>query len=284
MDSRWARPLSRALTRQLRRCAPYDSTTRFRRAVTVVELLVASSVIALILGALAMMATGLRTQQESSQQYAMAMMHARTVLQRIERACRGAYANATFPGFVVFAEQVGSDLYPDVLVVWRPTSRPSDPTGLPLWKELVIFGWNRTAPSELLEITAPNDSTRVPALTDVASWRSRLDSLRAGNGSQRVVLTDQLRVAQPPSAPEQMRGVVRFDPELQPSTQQWEDWKAGRLAWTDLSWPQGLFGTSYGVRQNRCRIELQLREGSSGDPQRTLVFYGSAAIYFTVTN
>ncbi|GIW92503.1 MAG: hypothetical protein KatS3mg110_0544 [Pirellulaceae bacterium] len=272
---------------QQRRIRPSSGPPRRARqrrlGVTLVELLIASTVMALIIGALATMATGLRTQQECSQQYTLAMMHARTALSRIEQNCRAAYANAKFPGFVAFAELVGTDSYPDCLVIWRPQGNPAKPTGLPLWNEVVIYGWNPNKPNELLEIRVPNDSSPVPDLTQVSAWLSRLAALRAGTGSSRVVVTDRLRVAQPRSAPGNLRGVIRFEAVLQPSDTQWTSWKAGQLAWTDMSWPRDLYGLSYGVRQNLCRVELQIRPAGSDDPQSAFVFFGSAYLYYPVS-
>jgi hypothetical protein len=250
--------------------------------VTLIELLIASTVVALLVGALAMMATGLRSQQEVGQQYATATMHARAALGRIQRSIRSAYANAQFPGFVVFSEKVGLYTYPDCLVVWRPGATPANPNGLPLWNEVVIYGWNPAQPNELLEITVPGNTNVVPPLSDAASWRSQLNAFRSGFGSQRVTLTDQLRVAVPAGDSRSKRGVVLFLAEMQPSAAEWDALLAGKRSWNSLSWPLNLYGTSYGVRQNRCAVEIQLRSGAADNAETALAFFTSAALLYTV--
>lgn len=262
----------------------YVSTERCvdHSGVTVVELLIATTVVAILVGAMAVMATGLRSQQQVSQEYASTSMHGRAVLGRIQRAIGAAYANTDFPGFVVFSEAVGAYTYPDCLVVWRPAARPANPQGLPLWSEVVIFGWNPDQPSELVEVTVPGNNTMVPPLTDGAAWLSQLTVYRAGKGSRRVVLTDRLRVVAANGNPKLLRGAVCFFADLQPSAAEWNAMVSGSRSWSSLSWPLDMYGTSYGVRQHRCAIELQLRGASSNEPDLALPFFGAASLYFTV--
>jgi hypothetical protein len=80
------------------------------------------------------------------------------------------------------------------------------------------------------------------------------------------------------------RGAIRFDLRQRPSDAQWQDYKNGSLAWDEIDWVQGIYGTKTGLRQVWCRIELQLDAGSAAEiddetSQSAITFFGSAAIY-----
>jgi len=74
----------------------------------------------------------------------------------------------------VVTTQVNTFTYPDTLVVWRPTGTPANPTGLPLYSELVIYCPHPTIPNQFVEMTAPTNTQTVPAATDQAGWQTAL--------------------------------------------------------------------------------------------------------------
>jgi hypothetical protein len=82
-----------------------------------------------------------------------------------------------------------------------------------------------------------------------------------------------------------LRGAVRFERELRPSATDWTRYTQGTLAWNNLAWPQGIYGTHTGLRQVWVRTELQLMPGEDvlkADPQgqRAIPFLGSGTLHY----
>jgi len=95
-----------------------------------------------------------RTAQQSfeyAEGYGTATQHARVALDRIARNVAEATANERFPGCLVVSETVGTYEYPDTLVVWHPSAAPVDPTGLPRYKELIVYCPDPNTPGRLVE-------------------------------------------------------------------------------------------------------------------------------------
>ncbi len=246
--------------------------------------MISSTVVALIIGSLGMMAVGVRRSQEASQDLGTASQHARIILERMERNMRAAQASVSFPGFVVFTTQVGAHYFPDVLVVWKPATTAANPTGLPLWSELIIYTYDLSNPGHLLEITLPADNATTPDLSpaNLGTWTAKITAARNGTGSTRVVLSDRLRVATPSAAAATPRGVVRFEAMLRPTAADWDAYVASTKAWGDLPWVQDVFSSTNGLRQSMCNIELQMRTTNSHAADVCFPFLGSAAVYFQV--
>ena len=106
-------------------------------------------------------------------------------LDRITRAIYGATANEQFPGCIVVAETVNSWRYSDTLVIWNPAKASgnagdlaANATGLPLYRELVIYCPHPTYPSQLVEITAPGNAGTVPAVTDTSTWLTQIAAIK----------------------------------------------------------------------------------------------------------
>jgi hypothetical protein len=256
-----------------------------RRALTLLELLIATSIMTIMAGVLGALALSVQMHSEHSQGQGEAVQHARVVLDRIQRTLNEATASEDFPGFAVFGDTVAGYTFPDVLVAWSPIGAPADADGLPRWNEIVVFCPDKSAPNRLLEIRIPGDTRTVPALTDLTTWRSELLSVRQSNTVEKVELTDLVRTASTGSGlGAQTRAAVRFDVQQRPSSVDWQDFKSGGIDWEDLPWVQGIFGSQTGLRQVWCRIELQLTAGSDSEQvamsgQHALTFFGSAAIY-----
>jgi len=261
----------------------------FRRAMTLVELLSAMIVTALIVGALAAMGTAVYDGAEFSRVENTTTQHARVVLGRIERTVRGAHATEGAPGFSVLADQVSTWTFPDTLVVWHPRvtpttpdAKPVDPEGLPRFNELVVYCPNPNQPNELWELTADDGDTRT---VNVATLAADVTALKADSGSQKVVLTDRMRTASMSGTPADLRGCVRFEAQYTPSLAEWTALENGTLPWEQLSWVQGVYGSQTGLRQAWVRIELQLdpaRAEQVVNPQvyQPQTFFGSAALYY----
>ncbi len=157
-----------------------------RQAFTLLELMVAMTVMLMVVGALAGLARTVEQGYEYSEGYGIATQHARIALDRIAQNVCQATANEQFPGCLVVAESVNSYGYPDTLVVWRPGGdasnptglgrTPADPSGLPRYNELLIYCPDANNPNQFVELTAPGNSQTAPAVDDAAGWQAALSA------------------------------------------------------------------------------------------------------------
>jgi len=278
----------------------YDESCRHitcrRHGLSLLELLVAMSVMLLVVGMLAGLAEGVQSSFGRGEAFGTITQHARVVLDRITRTVNEAYGNDVFPAVLVVADYDGSVRFPETLVVWNPrravkgSTAPANPSGLPLWNELIIYCPDRysdASPSRLMEIR-PTSTAQVPAATATAAWQTQIDTLR--ESTQGDLLTPLLRTAALRGG--QTRGAVRFERVLTPSDAQLSAWQdAGSTAdgWGSLPWIYALYfkdaSPRSGLRQARVRIELQLVRSPTDKtiPEATQVvpFFGSAAAYYT---
>jgi len=258
-----------------------------RRGLTLTELLVATTIMVMIAGAMSTLAmtahssnTHCRGQIESSQ-------HARVSLGRIEQALEKAVANEQFPACLVVAEQSGGEELPQTLVVWSPTGTAASPAGLPLVSELVVFSPDPASPNKLLEIRWPTNTDTAPVASDTSSWQSLVDSFRTSQTNDRTVLTDKLRTAALSGdwtnslSASQLRGAVRFRRVLAPTAQAWTEYRAGTRAWQDLDWPLDSYRATSGTRQVVVQTELQVVAGNMAAAGSTaLPFFGSTSFVY----
>ena len=262
-----------------------------RRAMTLLELLIAMTVSVMVVGAMGALARTVQQGFEYSEGYGIATQHARVALDRIALNVCNATANDQFPGCIVAAETVGSYAYPDTLVIWRPSGTAANASGLPLYSELVIYCPNPAAPNQLVEMTAPSDTRTVPALTETTKWLSELDSLKKASTTKIVLLSALLRTCSTStsSGSASLRGAARFETRLRPSGTDWTNYKAGSVTWMNLPWVQGIYGPSAGLRQVWVRMELQFTPGidwieSNTTAAQAIPFVGSAALYYTLSH
>ena len=117
-----------------------------RRGLTLAELLIASTIMALMATGMASLAFTVEMGNRHAKNLGIATQHARVAIGRIERALYSAHTSEQFPGFAVFSETEGSFSFPDTLVIWHPSGAPQDPDGLPRFNELVIFCPDPNAP------------------------------------------------------------------------------------------------------------------------------------------
>ena len=242
---------------------------------------------AMVVAVIAAVAQGVQTSFEYSEAYGTATQHARVALERITRAVDGATANQQFPGVLILPDQDGTWTFPATLVVWHPSGSPANPTGLPLYSELVIYTHDPNSPNELVELTTPGDTGTVPNYTDTATWTTSVAAIKVASSTQKVILTDRLRTAQV-SATTPLRGAVRFEARLTPSQAAYTSYQQGATAWNQMIWPQGMWGSLYGLRQVWVQIELQIMPdsdltvtGAAARPGQA--YFGSAAIYYSLS-
>ena len=258
--------------------------SRFARSgLSLVELLMSVAVLAMIAGVIGGLAVTAQSANEYSKGNGTAIQHARVVFDRIDRTIRNSTFNETFPSFKVVSWTLGTENFPDTLVVWLPIGNAMNPTGLPQRNELVVYQWNPTSPGELIELTdRAGPTTSVPAMSDDAGWRTLLTNLASSASATHVSLTTLLRVAEPPTyAPGTLskRGVIRFREQMAPTAQEIANYRASSGSWSSLSWPLGLYGQTYGVVNRVCYIEMHLVPATeSSTSSEVIPFFWSSSI------
>jgi hypothetical protein len=254
-----------------------------RVALTLVELLLAISILSLMAGAVGVLARTVSVSTQYSENATTSLQHGRVTLERISRTIAAAHANENFPGAIVVPETVSGVRHPHTVVVWKPSGTPASPEGLPRFSELVVFAPSLTAPNELREFTFPTDTRTAPPITSAASWQTELAALKAAAATKKVLLTDRMRVSTA-SGETEKRGAVRFEVQYRPSRAEWANFRSGALAWNDITWPQDLFGSQTGLAQTWIRIELQLVPFASSrvvtSSETLMPLFGSGAVNF----
>ncbi len=267
-----ASPGRRQVGRRLAQVAP-------PRGVTLLELLIAMTIMVMIAGALAAIFRASQWGFEYNQGHGTATQHGRVVLERISRMAREATANETFPGFVVVAEQVGVWQFPDTLVLWHPDGQPLSPEGLPRLHELVLYCPHPNHPGTLVEITTQSTAE---LSADEGARASQIAAIKHSPDSHFSTLTNLLRTGAVDNAGVvDLRGAVRFEVLLRPSDAEWKD---AAIPWEQLPWVQGIYGPETGLRQAWLRMELQLMAGEppgkgAVDRRQAVPFFGTAALY-----
>lgn len=257
---------------------------------TLLELMIAMTIMAMVVAAIGGLARTVQQGFEYSEGYGVATQHARVILDRIAQNVSRATANEQFPGCIVVAESVNAYRYPDTLVIWRPSGSPANPTGLPLYCELVIYCPNPTSPNQFVDMTAPTDTGVVPAVDNQAAWQSAMTALKRSPTTKIVVLSNLLRSCSTSASgggSSTMRGAARFETRLRPSSTDWANYKTGVVTWMNLPWVQGIYGSQAGLRQVSVRMELQFVPGvewtaSNSAAAQAVPFFGSAALYYNL--
>ena len=255
-----------------------------RRGLTLIELMIASAIMTMVVGALAVLSRAVQVGCDYSSDHGEAVQHARVVLERITRFVNGATASSEFPGILVLDRTEGGYSFPDTLVVWHPATTAFDPKGRPRFEELVVFCTSPDRPQELLELTFPGNTGMVPPLADPVAWSGALDGLIGLSTTRRTVLTDRLRTASVDGSDNaaSRRACARFHARFRPSDQELAAYTAGDVAWNELPWVQNVYGPSGGLRQVLLRIELQLAPGKASNGRAGVTFFDSAAVYYVV--
>jgi len=270
-----------------------------RRGVTLVELVMSMSVMAIVMIGMAGLSMTVQEGAEFNQRYGETTQHARIVSSHVTHIINRAAATEDTPGVVVLDDVVDGWRFPDTLVVWSPESgEPTDPANGPLVSELVVFTPDPSSPNELWELTDRGNTSPAMSALDYAKW-TQLDTLTgwqscvaamiASNDSSKVVLTDRLRIASTSTTDltnaALWRGCVRFESDIRPSRAQWRSYVDTPSTWNSLEWAQGIHGSQTGLRQTTVRFEFHLQAEVStvaGDSEvmPPLPFFGSGALRY----
>lgn len=244
----------------------------FRKAITLLEILIAVGIAAMILAGTASL---VKTSEDAFAENAgqsQALQSGHLCLERIRRLFSESFANELFPGACVVGDPAPSGTFPECLVLWHPDNAPVEPDGLPKVSELIFFYPNPTQPNQLLEVTVPHRAETAPAYGDSAAWRNLINTVRSDGLRKTVTWSDRLRTFEIDG---KRRGALRFRIRLRPTFAEWND---TTLAWQAMAWPQGLFSPQTGLRHVWLSVELQVQTRPGDDSATGAVpLFGSAA-------
>jgi hypothetical protein len=249
-----------------------------------VELMIGITVLTMIASAIGTLAMLIQDTNTLNRGNTAALQHARVVFDRLDRTLQGCQFNFQFPGCIVVNWTVGTNSYPDTLVVWSPQGAPADPTGLPRRHELIVYTPGKDNPSILEEVTdRTGPTTTVPASSDQAGWRTMVTNMINSPTAKRIPLTSLLRTGVPLGGTGQSHGMVRFRTALAPTETDLAYYNANNMAWGNMSWPLNTYGQEYGVAQRVCFVELQLvPQGEVSSSGNAIPFFWSVSVQRTV--
>ncbi|MGI8977865.1 MAG: PilW family protein [Pirellulaceae bacterium] len=236
-----------------------------RRGFTLAELLCATAILTLLAGAMGTLSYSVSNANDYCRGQNEAAQHARVALERIRRNVINCKASESFPGCMVASTIVGSDSYPDRLLIWKSDGVAAGATEYPKRSDLIVYTYNPSKPTELLEITT-TDTTVLTSTTSTA-LNTVVDAMLAAN-STKTVISDRLAVSA-------SRGKIRFRIIMSPTATQWSEYKASTRTWANIDWPLDQYGTSTGNRRVSCLTELQMIADDAGE-KPAIPFFGSA--------
>ncbi len=174
-----------------------------RRAMTLAELLIGMVIMGLMTVVLAGMSNAVNSAWTYTKGVEITEQSAAAAFERIKYmlAQTGTYrvtGQPTRVGMAVVSRTVGSATMPDVLVLWTGgrnggMAASGTQARLPIASELLIYTWDSTAPTQLLEVAFPSSTGNVDfAATD---FSTTIITLLATTTADRIPLCDHLRVS-----------------------------------------------------------------------------------------
>lgn len=243
-----------------------------RKAITLLEILIAVGIAAMILAATAALVKTSEDAFAENAGNAQALQSGHLCLERIRRLFAESFANELFPGARVVGDPAPSGTVPECLVLWHPDNAPLEPDGLPKVSELIFFYPNPAQPNQLLEVTVPHRAETAPSYEDSAAWRNLINTVRSDGLRKTVTWSDRLRTFELDG---KRRGALRFRIRSRPTFAEWNNTTVG---WRAMAWPQGLFSPQTGLRHVWLSVELQVQTRPGDDSATGAVpLFGSAA-------
>lgn len=174
-----------------------------RRGMTLAELLIGMVIMGLMTVVLAGMSNAVNSAWNYTKGVEVTEQSAAAAFDRIKYmlAQVGTYRLSGQPtrlGVAVVSRTVGSTTIPDVLVLWTGgrnggMAATGTQARLPVASELLVYTWDSSQPSQLLEIAFPGSSGNIDfAATD---FSTTITSLLAVTTADRIPLCDHLRVS-----------------------------------------------------------------------------------------
>lgn len=273
---------------------PVRSTT-LRRGFTLVDLLMGMMITTMMCAMMAGVMFAANAAWDHTTGSEDAAQQARAGIDRIKYMVSqaGVYKLAgqpTVPGIAVVNRTVDSVPYPEILVLWTGgqnggMAASGVQTRLPLVNELVIYAPQSGDPSRLVEITsALSSSIDFTASTFTAAILAIVDSTT----NNRTLLSDRVHISDLPSRSAKIAGCIFFEAFESPTAAALQGVSPGSAAWNALTWSQGVYTSSSGLRQVTVRMELQfnLRANSPNGSLTSTVafpFTGSASYRYVYT-
>lgn len=296
-----------------------------RRGMTLAELLISMTILSMMSVVLAGMSNAVNSAWSYTKGVEQTDLQARAALERIEFMVSqtGAYKVTGQPtrlGAAVISRPVGKSSLPDALVLWTGgrsggMAASGVQSRLPVVSELLIYTWNSSNTSQLVEAAFPGQT----AVFDFAAsdLSTQVTNLLASTTAELMPLCEQLRVSSlstsstatsslttmtwpsslyGPSIPSTTSsssssstasalivGNIRFTFTQTPSDADLAAAAPQTTAWTQLNWPQGSFGNRSGMRQANLQIELQVEPDGivrASDTVSAIPFFGSANVRY----
>lgn len=254
-----------------------------RGGFTLAELLCAVAILTILAGAMGTLAYGVSGANDYCRGQNEGAQHARVVLERVRRNVVNCKASESFPGCLVASTTVGAYTYPDRLLIWRANGVTAGATEYPKRSDLIVYTYNPSRPSELLEITT-TDTTLLTS-TSMSALNAVVDAMLSSSSSTKTVITERLDIATTGNgtgirltdllADSAARGLLRFNVIMSPTASQWSEYKAGSRSWANIPWPLDQYGTDTGNRRVSCLTEIQVL-GDDNSESPAIPFFGSA--------
>lgn len=291
-----------------------------KRGMTLAELLISMTILSMMSVVLAGMSNAVNSAWSYTKGIEDSDLQARAAFERIEYMVSqtGTYKITGQPtrlGLAVINRPVEAHQLPDVLVLWTGgrsggMAASGLQSRLPIVGELLIYTWNSSTPSQLVEVAFPGQTDAFDfAASDLVT---QVTNLLASTSAEVVPICERLRVSSmsasssstsvtyptgpsspygpslpetPPSTPSSSSGAssvgnLRFTLTLTPSDTDLASATPQTTAWTQLNWPQGTFGSRSGIRQANLQIELQVEPDGivrASDTVTAIPFFGSAS-------
>jgi len=267
-------------SRHLPKRSPLSKT--LRRGFTLPELLCAVAILSILALAMGTLSFGVSNANDHSRGQNEAAQHARVVLDRIRRNVLAAKASESFPGCMVASTTVGAYSYPDRLLIWKSDGIAAGATELPKLRDLIVYTFNPSKPTEIWEVT--NTDTTTLSGTSNTQLNSVVDAILASGSCTKTVISDRLDIAATGSntgvriadliSDNTSRGLLRFRILMAPSATQWSEYKAATRTWSNIDWPLDQYYSDSGIRRVSLLTELQmLADDTSEKPP--VPFFGS---------
>lgn len=257
-----------------------------RAGLTLVELMVAASVMSLVAVTLGGLVHAVDTARSYISGMQLASSQGQFAIDRIKSAVQRAGTYQSESGSTVFGAGViwNSDR-PEILVVWtggREESRSDQGTSTdpPPANEIVIYTPDPDAPHRLVEIAVPS-ATGTVDFAD-AGFETRIRQIISNSEpDERVTICDRIRIAVDGT---DTAAALRFEAEQTPSDGDVATTAPQTSEWRNLNWYGGISSSTAGLRHFLLRIELQvLTDGTPGDPASKIampIFGAASRRYF----
>lgn len=280
-----------------RSCLPSSAFRLQKLGMTLPELLISMTILSLMSVVLAGMSNAVNSAWSYTKGVEESDLQARAAIERIRYMLSqtGTYDVSGQPtrlGLAIVTSTVGTVQVPDVLVLWtggRSGGMASNgvQARLPTTEELLIYTWDSSTPSDLTEVAFPGQTAEFDfAASNLATT---IANLLSSSAAEKIPLCDRLRASSLSASGStsvgstQQVGNVRFAVTLTPTDSELASVSPQTTAWTQLNWPQGNYGSRWGMRQATLQIELQVEPKGivhASDTVSAIPFFGSGSLRY----